>query len=1333
MHRDSIVHSRLWSAVALFFAFSSLASAQGTISRPRITAAIDEARLTTLQGDTHPLARPQFDRGPAPSSLPMQRMLLVLKRSVEQEIALDALLDQQQDKSSPNYHQWLTPDQFGQQFGLADQDMLTVTLWLQSHGFEVTRVSSSRTVIEFSGTAGQVQEAFHAPIHRFVVNGEDHWANSVDPQIPSALVPVVAGVDSLNNFPRRPMSHIAGSVSRSKATGQIIPASPMFNLGGNCGVPGIGCHAVGPYDFATIYDLSPLWNATPHIDGTGQTIAIVAVSNINVQDVRDFRNFFGLPAKDPQIIVNGTDPGLVSGSETEADLDAEWAGAVAPNATIDLIVSQSTESTDGVDLSAEYAVENNVAPILSVSFGECEAGLGTSGNQFFSQLWQQAAAQGITVLVSTGDSGSAGCDNPADGTAPLPAEFGLQVNGLSSTPYNVAVGGTDFNDLTNASTYWNVMNSAPPGNPSALPTLSAKSYIPETTWNDSCTNAVFGTLLGFSTNAETNCNDSQLVNFVVPIGGSGGKSSCTSGDGSDVTSCSGGYAKPSWQVGTGVPGDGKRDLPDVSLFSAAGSPSGSFYFVCEADALYLGASSCDPTNANTNFLGAGGTSASVQAFAGIMALVNQETNSIQGNANYILYKLAAQQPSAFHDVPTGGTIAVPCATGSPNCVTSKSGDAYGVLSGYSTTSGYDLATGLGSLDANNFVTKWSTVTTALKASTTTLALNSGNPVNITHGQSVSVSIGVTGSPGTPTGNVSLLANTGPDGTEGVQGFALGSGGSASGSTNALPGGTYTVVANYPGDGIFGASASTPPISVTVAPEASRTSIAYELFSPTTGLQTSANATTAVFGTPSVLRTNVTSQAGDACPNNASQDTACPTGNVLLMDNGNPLGGGTFALNAEGYTEDRSVDLTGGTHNLTATYGGDASFTAATPVAETVTITPAATTTSITAAPSSSTTGAIVSLTATITAQNIFSDFLPAGTVTFYSGSTPIATAGGGDQLANPATHQVTFITFTSTSTLPHGQNSITGHYSGDGNYAASISPPIIASSLYATGTSVTSSNSAVQQGASATFTAQVNTSQSGGPEITGTVNFAVNGGSPTAVVLSSSGQAQFTTSFSGSGDYSVSATYSGDANYASSLGVANETVTAAFTITANPMTINISAPGQSGSTTLTFTSMNGFSGSGSLSAANCAGLPLGSACSFSPPMVTLPANGSATTTLTVTTTARSGLIPTTDNNRRRHLSQPESVKFVLACFLCVGMIGVCARITLRRPIAISCLLALAMLLAIAGCGGGGGGTSAGGTGGGGDPGTPPGQYVISVSATVNGASQSLSGLSVNVQ
>jgi subtilase family serine protease len=345
----------------------SVVSAQSSNVQPRITAAVDESQLTTLRGNTHPLARPEFDRGPAPPSLPMERMLLVLKRSSGQEAALDALLDQQQDKSSRNYHAWLTPQQFGQQFGPADQDIQAITSWLQSHGFQVNRVANGRTVIEFSGTAGQVRDAFHTEIHRYTIDNEDHWANSSDPQIPTALTPVVTGVDTLHNFPREAMHHVGGAVVRSKDTGALQSAQPLFTLGGTCGIQGLSCYGVGPYDFATIYNVLPLWKATPHIDGTGQTIAIVGESDINIQDVRDFRNYFGLPANDPQFIVDGPDPGTVPGDETESDLDVEWSGAVARGATIDFVISQSTEASLGVDLSVQYIVDNNLAPIVSES------------------------------------------------------------------------------------------------------------------------------------------------------------------------------------------------------------------------------------------------------------------------------------------------------------------------------------------------------------------------------------------------------------------------------------------------------------------------------------------------------------------------------------------------------------------------------------------------------------------------------------------------------------------------------------------------------------------------------------------------------------------------------------------------------------------------------------------------------------------------------------------------------------------------------------------------------------------------------------------------------
>jgi len=750
-----------------------------TAQRPLITEAIDESRLTILKGNTHPLARQEFDLGTADGALPLRRVLLVLKRSDEQESALRKLLDDQQDKNSPSYHKWLTPEKFGEQFGPTDADVQTITSWLQSHGFQVG-ATKGRTSLEFSGTAAQVQEAFHTTIHAYVVTGQRYWANANDPQIPAALARAVTGIASLNNFPRRSTSLLAGSFTHDNKSGIVQPLNPLFTFlpSYQCSANDY-CYAVGPYDFATIYNVQPLWNAG--INGTGETIAIVGESNINVQDVASFRSMFGLPVNNPNVILNGPDPGIQP-DESEADIDVQWSGAVAPNATIDFVVSQSTETTHGTDLSAVYIVENNLAGVMSESYGECELGLGTAGNQFFNALWQQAAAQGITVMVSSGDNGSAGCD-AFDVQSPAPAVMGLQVSGYASTPYNVAVGGTDFNEITNPGQYWSTTNNS-------LTQASALGYIPETTWNDSCTNQ-FLTDFGYSTVAEANCNNANLIPYdVVPVGGSGGVSKWTTPSGSNPFNCAGGYAKPSWQTGIGVPNDGKRDIPDVSLFASNGF-SGSFYIFCESDQTN---GTCNLNSPYTDFLGVGGTSVSSPAFAGIMALVNQKTGSRQGNANYVLYKLAAQQPTAFHDV-TVGTIAMPCATGSPNCVTNTGGDAYGVLSGYSATTGYDLATGLGSVNANNLVNKWHSV--SLLALTTTLS--NLNPTTITHGEAVNftVSVAPKSGSGTPTGQIALEG--GPNsGNSGIAAFNL-TNGSVSSSTEMLPGGTYSVTAHYPGD------------------------------------------------------------------------------------------------------------------------------------------------------------------------------------------------------------------------------------------------------------------------------------------------------------------------------------------------------------------------------------------------------------------------------------------------------------------------------------------------------------------------------------------------------
>jgi hypothetical protein len=579
-------------------------------------------------------------------------MVLVLKRSPAQESALKQLLDQQQDRFSPNYHKWLTPEEFGRRFGPSDGDIQAITSWLESQGFQVTQVANGRTGIEFSGTAAQVQNGFHAFIHKYVVNGEEHWSNENDPQIPAAFTPVVAGIATLNNFRKKPQIRISGQPIA--ATYNTASQRPEFTATD-------GSHGLSPADFAVIYNINPLYQAG--VNGTGRTIAIVAKSNIKLQDVTDFRNRFGLAKNPPQIIVNGKDPGLVTNDEMEALLDTSWSGAVAPNATIKLVVSADTAASDGVDLSERYIIDNNLGDVMTESYGDCEANYTAAQATQIQSLAQQAAAQGITYLVSTGDSGSAGCDDPNSETV---ATGPLSVNILASTPYTIAVGGTQFNENGNNAAYWSSQNNSVYG--------SALSYIPEDVWNESCTVAQCG-----------------AANAGIWAGG-GGASTI--------------FPKPSWQTGiTGIPNDGVRDIPDVSLTAA----SHDYYLLCQDG-------SCTANSKGSfTFKGVSGTSASAPSFAGIMALVDQKTGSRQGQADYLLYQLATaenlSQCNASRTALPAGNCIFNDATVGNNAVPGEAG--YGTVNAkYPSTPGYDLAIGLGSVNATNLVNQWSVVSSA---------------------------------------------------------------------------------------------------------------------------------------------------------------------------------------------------------------------------------------------------------------------------------------------------------------------------------------------------------------------------------------------------------------------------------------------------------------------------------------------------------------------------------------------------------------------------------------------------------------------------------------------
>jgi hypothetical protein len=816
----------------------------------------------------------------------MQRMLLVLKRSPEQESTLRQLLDNQQDKSSPSYHKWLTPEEYGKQFGPTDADMQTITAWLQSHGFQVG-ATKGRTVLEFSGSASQVQEAFHTTIHKYLVNGEQHWANASDPSIPTALTPAVAGVLTLHNFLKKPQIRLAKEPVRAR----FRPGeTPQLTLSG-------GIHALSPQDFATIYNVNPIYNSIG--GGFETTIAVVGRSNLYngplndtpAQDIQNFREDFGLYTPGNtlnfQVVLNGPDPGdLGGGEEAEATLDATWSGAVANGAMVDLVVSASTNTTDGIDLSEVYIIENNFANVMTESFSGCEAEATSAEATGLSAMAEQAAAQGTSYFVSTGDNGAEGCDDQNSETV---ATGPISVNVLASTPFNTAVGGTVFNENGDPSAYWSSTNTNQE---------SAISYIPEDVWNDSC--------------LASSCGSANIV------AGSGGSSMF--------------FSKPSWQAGvTGILDDGTRDLPDVSL-TASGAHDG--YVLCLEG-------SCVP-NAQGEFLIylVGGTSASTPSFAGIMALVDSLMSfsgvPFQGLANYTLYRLAASQNASIGQCNGSSTSGLPASTCIFNDITVGNNAVPGELNyglpnaDYQAGAGYDMATGLGSVNVANLVNRWNSA--GFADSGTTLLLNNGNNVNISHGQSVAVNITVYptpfGQPGTPTGNVSLSGSYG--GTRfqtaaSILGVFTLSGGSAVSSTNQLPGGgPYNVAAFYAGDANYFPNESNM-VQVTVTPESSTTTLSGPYTLDKLGQWTSLVSTPQPFGTPVFVSAAVGGSSG----------FGTPTGTVTFTSSSGSIPNGTSqALNSQATTSVQSdpfivngptTPFDAGQYIISASYGGDNSF------------------------------------------------------------------------------------------------------------------------------------------------------------------------------------------------------------------------------------------------------------------------------------------------------------------------------------------------------------------------------------------------------------------------
>jgi subtilase family serine protease len=697
---------RLYAIVLCAGSFFALRSqSTGRRASALIHDRVDENKLVTLAGNTRGEANAENDLGAAADSLNLEHMMLQLKRSPAQEQAAAQFVEDLHNPKSPNFHKWISASEFGKNYGLAEADVQAVTGWLESHGFTINSIYPSGMVIDFSGNAGQVRRAFHTSIHNLDVNGARHIANVSDPQIPEALAPAVAGVISLHDFMPHKMSRPKYTFTYDRET----------------------YWAMSPADLAAIYDFTPLF--AKGITGSGQTVVVIEDSNLySNADWTNFRRTFGLSQYTSGSLttvhpagsgVNScSDPGATA-DDAESTLDAEWASAAAPGAAIVLASCADTNVSFGGFIAMQNLLNGSNPPsIMSISYGNCEAENGASSNAGITSLYQQAVMEGVSIFVSAGDEGAASCD-----AGLATATHGIGVSAYASTPYNVAVGGTDFSDVLNNTTgqYWNKTNTTTYG--------SATGYIPEIPWNDSCANGLYANYVGFSATYGANgfCSSTSAASggLVVVAGGSGGPSNCATGSPTTFGVANGnckGYAKPSWQTGlAGMPNDGVRDIPDVSMFASDGAMWGHYAIVCFSDQSQGGAP-C--TGAPLGWAGFGGTSLASPVMAGVQALVNQKMGGAQGNPNPVYYALAASNPKAFHSV-TQGDIDVNCA-GTVNCfgvlgtaVYGRSGRVFGTTWGgalsvsstsftpaYAAGGLWNFATGIGSVDVNNLVTAW---------------------------------------------------------------------------------------------------------------------------------------------------------------------------------------------------------------------------------------------------------------------------------------------------------------------------------------------------------------------------------------------------------------------------------------------------------------------------------------------------------------------------------------------------------------------------------------------------------------------------------------------------
>src|SRR6266699_2766699 len=727
-----------WFAACLLFAICSLA--QQPVGR--ITTVVDDADRTTIHVTDPVIARTEDDAGRVPLGSKFEGISIAFSRTPAQEADLQALLAAQQHPTSPLYHKWLTPDEFGARFGLADSDIAKVQSWVGQHGFTVESVSRSKNRISFSGTVEQVEAAFGTEMHYYKVNGETHFAPSRDVSVPAALSSVVQTVTNLSSF--RPKSHISGRGPR-----RVV--SPDFTSSQS------GNHFLTPKDVATIYDINPAYKAG--YNGAGQSIAVVGQSAIVLSDIEHFQTAAGFAVKDPTLVLvpNTGTATIRSGDEAESDLDLEYTSTIASGATI-YFVYVGNNANSGVFDSIQFAVTNKTAPIISVSYGLCEAALGSSGYSSLNAILAQAASQGQSVIVASGDSGSTDCYGETGLTTAQ--QQALAVDFPGSSQYVTAIGGTEFPAADVASTnttYWQAASG------SDL-VSSALSYIPEQVWNDDSTARLSSSGGGVST--------------FTP--------------------------KPGWQTGVpGIPSGTFRLVPDISLSS---SPNNAGYLFCSSDSSNGVTGSCTNgfrDSSNVNLTVAGGTSFAAPVFAGMLALINDKLNSAgQGVINPTLYTLAANSAtyaSAFHDITSGGNQ---CTAGTKICSTAGA-------SQYPATSGYDQASGLGSVDLFNLMTAWPGSSSSLVPSKTTLSAATSTPApGASDAISITVTSASTSSTTTPTGTVTIAV----DGATQTPTLTLANG-SATYTFSSTAAGAHTIAATYSGDSNYASSGGSLTLTV----------------------------------------------------------------------------------------------------------------------------------------------------------------------------------------------------------------------------------------------------------------------------------------------------------------------------------------------------------------------------------------------------------------------------------------------------------------------------------------------------------------------------------------